>query len=700
MTRKECLSLSWLLLGMLVGGVAYGEHSPLLPRPQQIRYGTGSVPVHDLQIVFSVAPNTDDRFAAEQLRSWIREKTALEIMIDSYGNGTEGHPSIVLDREGTQDEPLAQPDEKPGPNSREAYDLSVMEHGVRIHARSSAGIYYGAQELRQLIEGEGAQAAFPVVEIHDWPSMAYRGTMLDISHGPLPKEKEIERQIDFLARWKANQYYIYSEDSIELTGYPLLDAGARLSKQEVRRIVAYGKQRHVDVIPNFDLYGHQHDLFRIEQYSELSDEAHGTEFDPRNPKVMALLTDWGNQFADLFPSPFVSIGFDETFQIEAATHATGAAAAPTELFVKQLAAVAGLFQKRGKHVMAYDDIMVKYPKIIPELPPGLIAVAWYYTSEDPTYKRWLGPLIGHKIPHIVQPGVTSYDEIAPDFDTTFENIDTFLAAGRRSGALGLINSVWADDAQLLFRMSLPGMAYGAAAPWQSVPMDRANFFSEYARLMYPAAIAPDIASALGNMTIAETELKKLFGNQTMFGLWEDPFFPAYYSKLAAHRKDLHETRFHAEQAETALFHAKSMGVDPETVNSLVIGSELLNYAGQKFQTPLDLTAIWEKFGGTRPDSERWWNEWESQVTHYDHSYVTDLMDRITDLKPAYRAEWLEEYTPYRLGAALGRWDAEYQYWRGVHEKLRHFNDSTKQGDALPPLDTVIEGRRPSWARDQ
>jgi hexosaminidase len=685
-----------LLLSMVMCSAGYAERSPLLPRPQQVQYGSGSVALHGIRIVFASTPDAEDRFAAEELRSWMRARTGLEVTIGAYGNAADGELSIVLDREGAKDEPLAQPGETPGQGSREAYDLSVTENGVKIHARSSAGIFYGVETLRQLVEGEGAQAVLPVVEIHDWPSMAYRGTMVDISHGPLPTEREIERQIDFLSRWKANQYYIYTENSIELTGYPLLDAGARLTKDEVRQIVAYGRERHVDVIPNFDLYGHQHDLFRIEEYSELSDEPHGTEFDPRNPKVMPLMKDWVNQFADLFPSPFVSIGFDETFQIEAATHATGAAAEPTELFVKQLSDVADLFEKRGKHVMAYDDIMVKYPQIIPKLPPGLIAVAWYYTSEDPAYKRWLDPLIAHHIPHVVQPGITSYDDIAPDFDTTFENIDTFLAAGRRSGALGLVNSVWADDAQLLFRMSLPGMAYGAAAPWQSVPMDRANFFSDYARLMYPAAIAPDIASALNNMTVAETDVKKLLGDQSMFALWEDPFFPTYYKKLAAHREDLHETRMHAEQAETALFHARDQGVDPETVNSLLIGSALLDYAGEKFQTPLDLTAIWDKFGPTRPDANRWWNEWESQVTHYDHSYVTDLMDRITDLKPAYRVEWLQEYEPYRLGAALGRWDAEYQYWRGVHEKLRHFNESTHAGDSLPPLDQVLEDPHPSW----
>ena len=686
-----------LLALALLGSVGYAEHSPLLPRPQQVQYGSGSVSLRAMQITFANPPNQADQFAAQQLRSWLRERTGHDVTIAAYGNSIDGAFTIILDREGITDQPLALPADKPGENSFEAYDLSVTPQGVKIHARSSAGIYYGAQTLRQLLEGEGPQAVLPVVQIHDWPSMAFRGTMVDISHGPLPRESEIERQINFLSRWKDNQYYLYTENSIELTGYPILNPGPRLSQDEVRRIVAYGRERHVDVIPNFDLYGHQHDLFRVEQYSDLSDEPHGTEFNASNPKVMKLMTDWVNQLADLFPSPFVSIGFDETFQIEAATHATGAAAQPANLFVKQLSTVAGLFQKRGKHVMAYDDIIVKYPKVIPQLPPGLIAVAWYYTSEDPTYNRWLGPLIAHQIPHVVQPGVTSWNHITPDYDTTFENIDTFLAAGRRSGAIGLVNSAWADDAQLLFRMSFPGMAYGAAAPWQSVPMDRASFFSDYAKQMYPGPAAPEIASALDNMRQAETEIQKSIGEPSMFNFWNDPFFPAYYKNLPAHREDLHQTRMHAEQAQTSLYRALNLGADPATVNSLVIGSRMLDYAGEKFQTALELTDVWNKFGPTRPDGDRWWNEWGSRVTYPDHSYLTDLMDGISDLKPEYRAEWLAEYKPYRLGSALGRWDAEYQYWRNIYEKLRGFSESTQAGDKLPPLDQVIESPMPSWA---
>lgn len=672
---------------------AFAQHMPLIPRPQQIHYGSGSLALEGLSITFARAPNAADRFSAKQLAAFLEKRTGIQLPVEPYGHGAEGGTTIVLDRVGEKDQPLALPGDKPGPNSYEAYDLTVTKRWVRIRAHSSAGIYHGVETLRQLVEKSGAGWVLPVVEIHDWPSLAFRGTMVDMSHGPLPTEKEIERELDFLARWKANQYYLYSEDSIQLKGFPLLDADGRLTDAEVRQIVAYGRQRHIDVIPNFDLFGHEHDLFRIEKYSDLSDLPHGTEFNPANPKVKVLLADWIKQFSELFPSPFVAIGFDETFQIEQAVKASGGAETPAKLFVKQLDDVTDDFQQHGKTVMAYDDIIVKFPKVIPQLPKGLIPIAWYYTSEDPTYKRWIGPLIAHHIPFFVQPGVMSYNNISPNYPITFENIDTFLAAGRRAGTLGLINSIWADGAQLLFRMSYPGMAYGAAAPWQSTPMDRAQFFSSYATLMYPADVAPDIATALEDMSQSEVDLGKVLGDQdTMLALWRDPFYPAYYKPLFTHQADLHRNRLEAEGAEAALRDALAAGGDPATLNSLLIGSQLLDYAGQKFQTPVEMNELWEKLGSRRPNEDEWWNLWGDMITYPDHSKLEDLMDRITDLRPEYRAEWLQEYTPYRMGTALGRWDAEYQYWRGVQEKLNEFDASTKQGDLLPPLDSIIEGQ--------
>ena len=511
--------------------------------------------------------------------------------------------------------------------------------------------------------------------------------MIDISHGALPSEEEMKRQLDFLALWKTNQLYLYSEASIELDGYPLLRPEGRMSKDEVRRIIEYGRERHIDIIPNIELYGHLHDLFRIEKYSELSDMPHGIEFDPRNPEVMPLLADWVNQYSTLFPSPFVHIGFDETFQIVMASQKKGDAAAPISLFVKQLNDVARLFEQRGKHVLAFADIMLEYPQIISALPSGLIAVPWHYKTEpnDREYKEFLGPLVAKGIPHFVEPGVTSWGTITPDFATTFENIDTFITAGRKSKAQGVITAVWMDKGQMLLRMSMPGMAYGAAAAWQSRPMDRAKFFSDYTRLIYPAGIAIDVAAALEALSESEAMLQATLGDYTLFALWEDPFFPAYLKLQPKDRANLRHVRLLAEDAQKHLQRALDSGTDPTLLSSFLLGSRLLDYAGQKFQTPPEVLEVWKRLGPRRPEAERFWNEWESIFE--DHSRFVSLMDAITELRSLYREEWLAQYRPYRLGTALGRWDAEYEYWLRFQQRMKEFSDSTHEGDPLPPLET-------------
>lgn len=663
-------------------------HNPLLPHPQQIKYGAGHLNARGLAIVFASPPGPEGRFAARQLSKWLGSRAGVNIpILEGKGSG----PEIVLDRTGPVGA-LPVPGDKPGPDSREAYVLKVTPRRVTIRACSSAGIFYGAETLRQLIEVKDGEAVFPEVEIHDWPSLAYRGTMVDMSHGPLPTVREVERQLDFLARWKANQYYFYSEDSIALKGFPLINPGGRFSQDQVRTIIAYARKRHIDVVPCLELYGHQHDLFRLERYSELSDLPHGTEFDPRNPQVMKLLTGWIAQFAALFPSPFVHIGFDETFQIQMAVQQQGIGATPTKLFVGQLNNVAHLFAQHGKRVMAWADIMVKYPEIVSQLPPGIIAVPWQYSwkPEDPDYQHYLGPLTTEKIPHIIATGVTCWNQIAPDFDTTFENINTYLAAGRKSHAIGLMNTVWTDDAQMLMRMVWPGISYGAAAAWQSVAMDKATFFSDYAHLMYPPAAASAAAEALDDLRQSETMLQKVLGRETMIALWRDPFNPRILKKCTADQGDLRQTRLLAEDAEQRLDQAISLGGGRSTLGSLLFGSRLLDYAGQKFQTPPELEELWRKLGPTRPGDEAWWNEWGSMTTYQDHSRLVDLMDAITELRAQYRSAWLEEYTPYRLASAIGRWNAEYEYWRQLQSRLLRFSDSSHEGETLPPLSSFAE----------
>ena len=116
-----------------------------------------------------------------------------------------------------------------------------------------------------MVEGAGAEAVLPVAEVKDWPALAYRGTMIDFSEGELIRVSEAERQIDLMARFKANQYYFYSEASIEFEGYDVVNPNGRYSREEVRQVIEYARQRHIDVVPCMELYGHMHNLFRYRE---------------------------------------------------------------------------------------------------------------------------------------------------------------------------------------------------------------------------------------------------------------------------------------------------------------------------------------------------------------------------------------------------------------------------------------------------
>jgi hypothetical protein len=172
--------------------------------------------VRGLSIRLVAEPSTEDRFSAEHLSNCLSDLAQEPVPVSE---GEASSTVILLKRTGPV-EALPVPRESPGPASREAYTLKVTPRRAEMQATSSAGLFYGVQTICQLVEGNAAEAVLPEVEIRDWPSLAYRGTMVDMSHGPLPKEDEIKRQLDFLARWKANQYYLYSEASIELKGIP------------------------------------------------------------------------------------------------------------------------------------------------------------------------------------------------------------------------------------------------------------------------------------------------------------------------------------------------------------------------------------------------------------------------------------------------------------------------------------------------
>jgi hexosaminidase len=671
---------------------AAAAHNALLPAPQEVRYGPGRLPVRELVIrVDDPSPAAEDLFAARELASWLTEACGFEVLVAAKPAGappaaSTSAPAIVLRRTG-EVAALPVPDEPAGPTSRESFEARITPQGVTLEARSSAGLYYAAQTLRQMVEGRGEAAALPEAEVRDWPAFAYRGYMMDFSHAQLPTPEEVRSQLDFLARFKANHYLFYTEASIELEGYPTLMAEARYTQAEVRAIIDYARERHIDVIPNMELYGHLHDLFRMERYADLAVIPHGGEFKGEDPRIGPLLEDWIGQMARLFPSPFFHMGFDETWLIRSEAARTGVD--PGDLYLKRLKQVAGIIARHGKRPMAYADMMEHFPKIVGELPAGLTAFVWkYFPLDPPLYDRILAPFVRSRVPVSLLSAVINWSWLVTDYDRSFRNIDLLAAAGRKHGALGLYQSGWTDDTQTLTRPGRPALAYAAVAGWQSVPVDRAGFFGAYGARLYPPAVASAAAGAFDALARAETSLQEATSDETIAVFFEDPFAAAVLEKSDAKRQALRATRLACDEALGHILRARASGVDPATFVSLEACARMIDTAALKHIYAREIADFWRELG-PNPDKDTALNLIRNEVSFKYHTRTSDMMDALSVIKDRFREAWLAEFTPYRLNIALAKFDVELAAWWKLQ---RRFQEAVKNVEAgLTPLQTLTQG---------
>jgi hexosaminidase len=236
-------------------------------------------------------------------------------------------------------------DRRAGP---ESYTVDVAEPAARVEAPSARGLFYGAQTLRQLMAVEGGNGVrIPAVRIDDAPRFAYRGLHLDVGRHFFPVAF-IERYIDLMALFKLNTFHWHlTEDQgwrLEIARYPrLVEVGSRrretlvgharrgprsydgtphggfYTQGEARAVVAYARERAIEVLPEIEMPGHS--LAALAAYPELA----------CRPGPFEVATSWGvfedilcpreatldfvenvlREVMAIFPGSYVHIGGDE-----------------------------------------------------------------------------------------------------------------------------------------------------------------------------------------------------------------------------------------------------------------------------------------------------------------------------------------------------------------------------------------------------
>ncbi len=219
------------------------------------------------------AGNAEEKNIAIQLAEKLKPATGFELKIE------EGNKDAAIVLSLTNDTSLG----------NEGYNLAVTEKQIQISASKAAGLYFGAQTLRQLFsdkidQSTAQQGPWEVATgtIKDQPSYAWRGSMLDVARHFFNID-DVKKYIDYISYYKMNVLHLHLSDDqgwrIEIKSWPNLalhggstqvggGKGGYYTQEQYKDIVAYAAARFITVVPEIDLPGHINSA--LASYGELN----------------------------------------------------------------------------------------------------------------------------------------------------------------------------------------------------------------------------------------------------------------------------------------------------------------------------------------------------------------------------------------------------------------------------------------------
>ena len=348
----------------------------------------------------------------------------------------------------------------------QGYALTISASGIALDAADEAGAFYGAMTLRQLARRH--DGALPTGTIRDWPDLAERGVMIDVSRDKVPTMDTLYALVDRLAEWKINHVELYAEHTYAYTDHEVVWRDASpFTAAETDVLDAFCSARHIALVPNQNCLGHMNRWLAHDTYVALAMDPEGyvmmgirrppSTIEPTNPGSLALVR---SLFGELLPhfsdARFVNVGLDEPWEM-----------APERIddYLEWVRTLRALPELEGREIVIWGDILAGHPERLGELPDGVVVCEWGYDAGHPWDAR-LSALAAAGIPRWVAPGTSSWLTILGRTANMRADITEAVDAAVAHGATGMLNTDWGDNGHLQYpAVSDPGLAFGAAMSW-------------------------------------------------------------------------------------------------------------------------------------------------------------------------------------------------------------------------------------------
>jgi len=660
----------------------------LLPAPREVHFGeTTDLPVKILVTV--PGHDSQDEFAARDLESAI--KLIAPDAVASRADAAKPPYRVALLRTGSADAKAALARNSlafdPVMES-EGYILILSPYDATIVATTGSGVFYGVQTFKQLLPLPGAPRVLPTGTVRDWPAMPYRGIDDDLSRGPFPTLEFQKHQIRVFASFKVNIYSPYFEHTLLYPDQPLAaPPGSALTPAEAAELVAYARQYHVTIIPEQEAFGHLHHVLKWELYQDDAETPHGYVLAPGQPGTLPLIKDWFTQVAQEFPSPFIHIGGDETFDLGAGrTKEAVEQQGYGPVYVDFLKQIHDELAPLNRRLLFWGDIGDANPDAVSALPKDMIAVPWKYDNEA-SFDKYIEPFSKAGIETWVAPGDANWNEVYPVAKTALWNIQGFIRDGQRLGSTGALITVWNDDGEGLFNMDWYGVLFGAVAAWQPGESPIADYQEAYGAVFHldPSGKINEAEKELMAAQEAIANAKTALTSDEIF--WVDPWSAQgqdVSAKLLPQAKDL---RLHAERAIVLLGQVRRDNPalrETDALAAMDLGARRLDLIGLKFELAQEIATAYVQAVAQQHDKMRGFatNTLLSEISGTS-GRCQDLRDAYSALKDEYSQVWLKENRHYWLDNVSVRYDLEIQKWQQRANQFEAGTRSWEDGQDLP-----------------
>lgn len=370
----------------------------------------------------------------------------------------------------------------------EGYTLDVSVDGVRVEARSEAGLFYGAMTAAQMVSTDARYDA-PVrlagIHIEDSPRFKWRGLMLDPARHFLPAA-DVKRIIEQMAQHKLNVLHLHLSDDqgwrIEIKRYPELTKigawrtpssnggpgsetqayGGFYTQAQLRDIVAYAAARHITIVPEIDLPGHAQAAVAARPQIGVTGDRPQVSNDwginyylfNTSDESLTFLKNVLDEVMALFPGKYIHLGGDEAIKDQWRASPAIQAQMKALDITNEHALQSWLMEQLGQYLAERGRRMVGWDEILDGgVPENATVMSWRGTRGAITAAR-----LGHDV--VLSPTSPLYfdnlqsrrdDEPAGRLDVVplsqvynFEVMPTVLSIEEARHVLGAQANLWSE----------------------------------------------------------------------------------------------------------------------------------------------------------------------------------------------------------------------------------------------------------------